>query len=96
MPLDARAADFEQALTDWKFMRPATAEQPLGVGGAVDADVLPGGAAEVLLDFYPDPNRFWDPLGRFVVFQRGAAWTIAYDAAGLPGHTPLDAPWSQE
>ena len=94
MPLDARAADFEKTLADWKFVRPATAEQPLGIGGAVEADVLPGGAAEVLLDFYPDPDRFWDPLGRFVVFQRGAAWTIASDAAGLPGHTPLDAPWS--
>jgi len=45
MSPDARAADFEKTLADWHFLRPASAEQPLGVGGAVDADVLPGGAS---------------------------------------------------
>jgi hypothetical protein len=94
MPATARAADFERTLADWRFIRPASAEQPLGIGRAVDADVLPGGAAEVLLDFYPDPDRYWDPLGRFVVLQRGPTWTIAFDAAGLPGRTPLGEPWN--
>jgi hypothetical protein len=94
MPPAALAADFEKTLAEWKFLRPPTLEQPIGVGGAVDADVLPGGGTEVLLDFYPDPDCYWEPLGRFIVLQRGPAWTIAFDAAGLPGRTPLGEPWS--